>query len=148
MHYRKTAGAEQAYYHPHYDSRRLFVLADSERADLQNKDRTLFPHAARFATVLHFLNKPRSGGNTTFPLARASIAPLVLTEVSALRLVVCATDACPDLERCFFVSDCQSLRSKNPQAKALWDAWGQQCDSSGPALSFAPQIGEAILWWV
>lgn len=108
---------QPGHYHPHYDSRRLQDLGDN---GISSADTWVYPVAARFATVLYFLNAVDEGGNVTFPFARMGSVPLALSE---------------------------SLRSKNPKAKHFWDSWAQVCDSSGPAKSFPPRKAVALLWY-
>ena len=123
------------HYHPHYDSRRL---VDLKRADdgggardattatgvKDAADASGYPVAARYATLLLFLNDVPAGygGNTTFPLARMGAIPHELS---------------------------QSLSSRNARAQPFWDAWASRdaCDSSEIAKSFAPKKGSALLFY-
>ena len=89
-----------------------------------------FPYAARYLTLLIFLNTPEDGGNTTFPLVGTN--PMRTTTAGST----------PNLRDVM-----GRFGNVNPNALGLWQSHDLQCDGADGHLSIAPVAGDAVLFY-
>jgi hypothetical protein len=122
------------HFYPHFDSNPLFQLgAQHLPPGVPNHGRGFgFPYAARYVTLLIFLNTPAEGGNTTFPLVGPN--PMHTAKASP--------------------SSALGLRdvmgrfgNVNPDALRLWQSHDEHCDGADGCLSIAPKAGDAVLFY-